>query len=73
LIAHPIAGWDHDLVHQGIGAPPQVHIVVLVIVGWPGSVDTMDEKSRERESRPRERKPHVEIAFDDRWGRPVDL
>jgi nitroreductase len=73
LVAHPIAGWDHDLVHQAIAAPPAVRIAVLVIVGWPGDIDALDERGRERELRPRERKPLAEVAFADRWGQPVQL
>lgn len=73
VVAHPIAGWDHDLVHQAISAPPMVHIVVVIVVGWPGDAEALDERSRERESRARERRPLAEVAYADQWGRPLVL
>jgi nitroreductase len=71
LVAHPIAGWDHDLVHQAIAAPPAIHIVVVIVVARPGDPEALDERSRERELRVRERKPLIEIAYADQWGRPI--
>jgi nitroreductase len=71
LVAHPIAGWDHDLVHQAIAAPPAVQIVVVIVVAWPGDTSALDEKSRERELRARERKPLAEVAYADQWGQPL--
>jgi hypothetical protein len=58
-------------VRAAINAPESTRIVVIIAVGKPGKMELLDERSREKEASPRERKPLGAIAFADRWGQPL--
>jgi nitroreductase len=68
LVAHPMGGWDERLIKQALAIPDEVRVVVVVALGHPGRLEDLDERTREKELRPRTRKPLTEIVFADRWG-----
>lgn len=68
LIAHPIAGFDPPKVKEALGIPEGDTLITLIIVGWPGSIDDLDENLQEIERSPRQRKPLDEVVF---W-KPLD-
>lgn len=67
LVCHPLGGFDRATVHAALRLPATARVLALVALGWPGSIDDLDEHTLERELRPRVRKPLEEIAAWDRW------
>ncbi len=43
LIGHPIAGFDEEKAKITLGIPPDYRIFALIIVGYPGSEELLDE------------------------------
>ncbi len=71
LIAHPIAGYDPLKAKQILGIPPDYTVITFVIVGYPGTDDSLlSEKQKASEKERPERKPVGENFFVDRWGNP---
>jgi nitroreductase len=59
LIAHPIAGYDPDMVKEVLGIPPEFVVITLVIFGKlaPGLSPRLAEWQQARETGGRERRP----------------
>ncbi|MBB2770454.1 MULTISPECIES: nitroreductase family protein [Mycolicibacterium] len=70
LITHPMAGFDVDTARAAFGVPDGVRPLAVVAVGRLGDYAQADEAIVERDSRPRERLPLVDVAFAGAWGRP---
>lgn len=74
LHAHQFAGFDQGAVSAELGVPEHYALMVGIAVGVHlASADDDESRSispadREREQRPRERKPLEQIAFGSRWG-----
>ena len=67
LMAHPTAGWDALKMKEIIGAPPDVDVLCVVMIGYPGTIDQLDERTRKKDEAIRTRKePHETIARE-RW------
>ncbi|HYI15334.1 MAG TPA: nitroreductase family protein, partial [Thermomicrobiales bacterium] len=49
LHAHPMGGFDEAMVRDVLEIPAHVRVLVLVAVGWPGRLEDLDERPRERE------------------------
>ena len=67
LVVHPIAGFKEKRVKEVLGIPDEYRVHALVIVGYPGSTDGLDETILEKEKTPRVRKPIEEIVFWEEW------
>lgn len=67
LVGHPMGGFGEQLVRDALCIPTTARVLVLVALGYPGAVDTLDERTRERELRPRVRKPVDAVRSWDRW------
>ena len=67
LHAHPMGGFDESMVRDVLGIPEHVRVLALIAVGWPGRLEDLDERTRERELRERTRRPREEICSYDRW------
>lgn len=72
LHAHPMGGFDEAMVHTVLGIPAQVRVVALIAVGWPGRLEDLDERTRERELRERTRLPREAVCAYDWWGFATD-
>ncbi|MER7011036.1 nitroreductase family protein [Saccharopolyspora sp. NPDC000359] len=70
LHGHQMAGFDRDAARAEFGIPAEFEPVVAVAIGGLGSVAGMPERLREKELRPRTRKPLAELVFTDSWGQP---
>jgi nitroreductase len=68
LTIHPIAGFKEKLVKEVLNIPEEYRIFALIIAGYPGSPDDVDERVFEKEKSPRERKPLSETVFWEGWG-----
>lgn len=73
LLAHPFDGFDAQAAGEAVGVPPGFRVAVLVVVGWPGDPHQLDQKTREKDARPRHRLPLEELVFEERWGQPPRL
>jgi nitroreductase len=69
LIGHPIAGFDEEKVKAALGIPEDFRVYALVIVGYPGSEEVLDETTLAKEKAPRTRKPEEETVFWEGWGK----
>lgn len=67
LHAHSIGGFDEEIVRSALGIPEDVRVLALVGVGYPGQLEDLDERTRERELRERTRKPRDEVRAWERW------
>lgn len=71
LIAHPIAGYDPLKAKEILGIPQDYTVITFVIVGYPGTDDSLlSDKQKAIEPNRPERKPVGENFFLDRWGTP---
>lgn len=71
LIAHPIAGYDPLKAKEILGIPQDYTVITFVIVGYPGTDDSLlSDKQKAIEPNRPERKPVGENFFLDRWGAP---
>lgn len=67
LHAHPMGGFDEQIVRETLGIPQDVRVLALVAVGQPGRLEDLDERTRERELRERTRRTRDEIRSYDSW------
>lgn len=67
LVGHPTAGWNEDKLKEITGIPEEYRIVTVVFFGYKGSVDDLDERTKEKELKSFSRKPLSEIVHYDRW------
>jgi nitroreductase len=72
LIAHAVAGFDHERAADDLHIPFSFHPVCLVALGVPGPVAELPERLRSRETAS-QRRPLHEIAFDGAWDQPFSL
>lgn len=72
LIAHQMAGFDVDKARADLGIPAGFEPVAMIAVGYPGDPAILDERLRQRELAPRERKSAREIVAIGRWNVPPD-
>ncbi|WP_340537812.1 nitroreductase family protein [Nocardioides sp. GXZ039] len=67
LHAHQFAGFDHEAAAVALGVPDHVRLMSGIAVGARGPADDVPERDREREQRPRERRPLAELTDPARW------
>lgn len=67
LIAHPIAGFFPVEVKRVLGIPAEYTLITLVLLGYPGSPESLSEKHRALEGAERIRRPSEEVVFRNRW------
>jgi len=67
LHSHPMGGFDEAGARVALGIPEHVRVLALTAIGYPGAFEDLDERTLERELRPRGRKPIDEMRAYDRW------
>jgi len=70
LAAHQFAGFDKEAVARELGVPDHFKVMAAIAVGVPGDPDDVPEQDRDREHRPRRRRPLASVAHGPRWGVP---
>lgn len=70
LVVHFMAGFDAARARALFGIPEGFTPMAMIAVGFPGNLEDLTPKQRDRELAPRRRKPVSEIAFASRWSRP---
>jgi nitroreductase len=67
LMGHPTAGWNEAQLKEITGIPDEYRIVTVVFIGYEGDLDSLDERTREKEKLPRKRRPLSEIVHWNKW------
>ena len=67
LYAHPMAGFEPLKVKEAFKIPEEYIVITLVAIGYPGEDHFLNEKHRELEVSPRERKPDSEVICYNAW------
>ena len=71
LAAHQMAGFDVEKARTDLRIPAGYEPVAMIAVGYPGDPALLPERLRERELRPRSRRPIEEWIFCGQWGDPL--
>jgi len=71
LLAHPFDGFDAQAAGDAVGVPAGYQVAVMVAVGRLGDPASLDDRTREKDARPRQRLPLAEFVYEENWGRPV--
>ena len=67
LIAHPIAGYKPLPLKGAFGVGPEMVLITLVVLGYPGGEAHLNDRHREQEHSPRDRKPEDQVIMYNRW------
>ena len=67
LMTHPMAGYDAAKLHQVLDIPDEYHVLCVIAMGYPGSIQQLDERTRKKDEAPRTRKALSEIIAKDRF------
>jgi nitroreductase len=73
LVAHPMAGFDIEKARADYKIPGGHEPVAMIAVGYPGDPTVLTDRLRERELKPRTRRPISEFVFAEEWGRSAPL
>lgn len=68
LHVHQFAGFDHDRTKELFAVPDHWEVTTGIAIGRLADPSVLDEATREKELRPRTRRPVHEFAFTGRWG-----
>lgn len=68
LVAHQMAGFDIEKARADLLIPSGYEPVAMIAIGYPGDAAILPERLRERELRPRSRRPIGEWTFRGQWG-----
>ncbi len=63
LVTRPMGGFNHEAAHTSLGLPPDDEVLLMIAVGYAGDPDHLDDETRAKERKPRQRKSLGEIAF----------
>jgi nitroreductase len=73
LFAHPMAGFDIEKARADYRIPPGYEPVAMIAVGYPDDPAVLPLDLRERELKPRARRPVSEFVFAGQWGQTSPL
>jgi nitroreductase len=73
LYVRQMGGIYPDVAHEQYHVPDDWSIITALAIGYLGEADDLPLELRDRESRPRERKPLAELVFGDTWGQASSL
>ena len=73
LCTHGMAGIDLEKIRAAYALPEHYEAVAGWAMGYEGDPELLEEKLREREIAPRERKPLGEFVFGATWGEKAAL
>jgi nitroreductase len=73
LFVHQMAGILPDKIRELYQIPDTHEPVTGIALGYPGTLEQLSDKLRQRETAPRTRKPIGEFVFAGRWGQTSKL
>lgn len=68
LVVHQMAGFDVEKSRTELKIPSGYEPVAMIAVGYPGDPAVLPDYLRERELKPRDRKPVSDFVFLEQWG-----
>jgi nitroreductase len=73
LTTHPMAGFSVEAARERFAVPEGWEPVSVIALGYPGDLDSLTEKLRQREIAQRHRKPLESFVFSGTWGHPAPI
>jgi nitroreductase len=73
LTTHPMAGFNVEAARERFAVPAGWEPVSVIALGYPGDLDSLTEKLRQRETAQRHRKPLETFVFSGAWGNPARI
>jgi nitroreductase len=73
LATHQMAGFDAEAARERFAVPTGWEPVSVIALGYPGDLDSLTEKLRQRETAQRHRKPLGTFVFSGAWGHPAPI
>lgn len=67
LFLHMIAGFDAEHARTACGIPDDHDAIVMLALGYVGSLDDLPPHLRDKETAPRSRRPLSEFVFSSTW------
>ncbi len=67
LAAHPMGGFDPELLRKRFGIPDAADVLSVIAIGHPADPEAAPSEFRDMETAPRSREPIENIAFSGRW------
>jgi nitroreductase len=71
LTTHQMAGFNVEAARERFAVPEGWEPVSVIALGYPGDLDSLTEKLRQRELAQRQRKPLETFVFSGAWGNPA--
>jgi len=72
LVAHQMGGFDIAKTRAAFAIPEDFMPMAMIAVGYQAAAETIaDEETRQKELKPRGRKPAADRFFGGSWGRPA--
>jgi nitroreductase len=71
MVVHQMAGILPDRARTVYNIPEGFEVATAIAIGYEGDLDSADETMRERDSKPRTRKPLEEFVFAGSWEEPA--
>jgi nitroreductase len=73
LATHPMAGFEVEAARERFAVPTGWEPASVIALGYPGDLDSLTEKLRQRETAPRHRKPLESFVFSGVWGHAAPI
>ena len=73
LTAHQMAGFSVEAARERFAVPEGWEPVSVIALGYPGDLDSLTDKLRQREIAQRHRKPLETFVFSGTWGHPAPI
>ncbi|TVQ40799.1 MAG: nitroreductase [Spirochaetaceae bacterium] len=67
LYAHPMAGFDSVGLRGDFGIEDGYRLLTVIAIGYPGSIEVLNEKHQAAERSERDRKPLSDVVRYDSW------
>ena len=71
LMAHQMGGFDAARIQQVFAIPEVFTPMAMIVIGYPGDIDSLEEGFREGEVAERQRKSFADICYEGTWGAAV--
>jgi nitroreductase len=73
LAVHQMGGYDATKARASFNIPEEYTPMAMIAIGYQGAPDVLDDDTREKELKPRSRKPLETHVFEGGWGEGVRL
>src|SRR5688572_10171328 len=68
LMVHQMGGFDSEKARAAFGIPAEYTLMAMIAVGYQTTPDILDDETKQKEMRPRSRKPVAERFYEGGWG-----